>query len=143
MSPQKSGLGRHVGEFRDMQTAQPPAVADTCPLHTAATRSDIEQPEGAAVAHSKSCCRLHWPAYPTIALLGFWYRGQQSTWPLPLLNVVDMPPPLHAQLLSPLTTNTVSVLFNTDIGGVGDFGPVDTERMSKQRDERDIPARVP
>lgn len=30
-----------------------------------------------------------------------------------------------------------------DIGGVGDFGPVDTERMAKQRDERDIPARVP
>ncbi|KAL4451672.1 hypothetical protein ABPG75_007334 [Micractinium tetrahymenae] len=32
---------------------------------------------------------------------------------------------------------------HVDIGGVGDFGPVDTERMAKQRDERDMPARVP
>ena len=29
-----------------------------------------------------------------------------------------------------------------DVGGVADFGPVDTER-TKQVDERDIPARVP
>lgn len=29
-----------------------------------------------------------------------------------------------------------------DIGGVADFGPVDTERM-QQPDLRDIPARVP
>ncbi len=28
-------------------------------------------------------------------------------------------------------------------GHVADFGPVDTERMSRQRDERDIEARVP
>ena len=30
-----------------------------------------------------------------------------------------------------------------DVGGVGDFGPVDTERMQTQRDERNIQARVP
>ena len=30
-----------------------------------------------------------------------------------------------------------------DVGGVADFGPVDTERMARQPDTRDIPARVP
>lgn len=30
-----------------------------------------------------------------------------------------------------------------DIGGVADFGPVDTTRMSDQPDTRNIPARVP
>lgn len=32
---------------------------------------------------------------------------------------------------------------HVDVGGVADFGPTDTERMSKQPDTRDIDARVP
>lgn len=43
----------------------------------------------------------------------------------------------------PLHSNPPHLSPHADIGGVGDFGPVDTERMAKQRDERDMPARVP